>query len=218
MLQSFRKYLLSAYCVPGTISKLLPLSSLQSSATFSQNMLSEKLGIYDGRETKEQDTEDPQLSLIVHWHSEAIFCRIPSFLLHQSSKILAGARWQGNQVLWHGKASGHLPRQQGWWLTRHWCLWRVRPSLAKRLHSGSCWGRWRPLALLGPMSQADVSSPNQLPISHHSCPHSPPSPRWSRALLSLLILKEAGQGPPWNVLSRTPLSQPLLQIPSQVPA
>lgn len=180
MLQSFRKYLLSAYCVPGTISKLLPLSSLQSSATFSQNMLSEKLGIYDGRETKEQDTEDPQLSLIVHWHSEAIFCRILSFLLHQSSKILAGARWQGQPgaVAWEGvwpsaKAAGMMADK-----TLVSMKDQTKPS--KEAPLWFLLRGWRPLALLGPMSQADVSSPNQLPISHHSCPHSPPSSSWSR--------------------------------------
>lgn len=63
------------YCQPTVfqaqrINQIQPFSSLQSSATFSQNIsywtLSDKLGIYDGREMKEQDTEDPQLSLIMH--------------------------------------------------------------------------------------------------------------------------------------------------------
>lgn len=107
--------------------------------------------------------------------------RIQSFVHRQSSIILAGTGWPGQPaaVAWKG----------GWPLSRQHCDgWQVAgpyngagPSSAKGLPLRSLLRASRLLALLGLITQAEVSSPNQPPIPHLSCLHSPVSPTWGGA-------------------------------------
>lgn len=122
-----------------------------------------------------------RIQRIHNFHSSCIDTLNPSFAEFSLSYFTRVWRFwlvqddRASQLPWHVRrpAICQGSRGDGWQDTGS-MKGQTKPS--KEVPLWFLLRAWRPLALLGPMSQANVSSPNQLPISHLNCPHSPPSP------------------------------------------